>query len=371
MSKLVSSLTRGGVRSPVAQCLLVRFTARVIAESSARDGERPFYDFLESCLRHKSEMVIFEAARAITEMNEVTTRELTPAITVLQLFLSSSKPVLRFAAVRTLNKVAMTHPVAVTNCNIDMEGLISDPNRAIATLAITTLLKTGNESSVERLMKQIQAFLNEIQDENKIVVVEAVRSLCLKYPAKHRALMAFLANVLREEGGFEYKKAIVDTILVLIREIPEAKEPGLSHLCEFIEDCEFTYLSSQARGPCGAPAAPPPPLAARRQGGRLRAALACFHRRDFVLLSGPSFIGVADCPPPPCSRSGAAPARRRGPRDGGARQVHPLHLQPHHPRERERARERRQRARQVRRALPRAAAARRRAAPPLPARQRR
>lgn len=50
-------------------------------------------------------MVIFEAARAITELNGVTTRELTPAITVLQLFLSSSKPVLRFAAVRTLNKV--------------------------------------------------------------------------------------------------------------------------------------------------------------------------------------------------------------------------------------------------------------------------
>ena len=64
-------------------------------------------------------------------------------MTVLQLFLSSSKPVLRFAAVRTLNRVAMTHPMAVTNCNIDMESLISDANRSIATLAITTLLKTG------------------------------------------------------------------------------------------------------------------------------------------------------------------------------------------------------------------------------------
>ena len=52
-------------------------------------------------------MVIFEAARAITELSGVTSRELTPAITVLQLFLSSSKPVLRFAAVRTLNKVRL------------------------------------------------------------------------------------------------------------------------------------------------------------------------------------------------------------------------------------------------------------------------
>lgn len=57
--------------------------------------------------------------------------------------------------------------------------------------------------------------------------------------------MNFLSNILREEGGFDYKKAIVDSILILIREIPDAKESGLSHLCEFIEDCEFTYLSTQ------------------------------------------------------------------------------------------------------------------------------
>ncbi|MBA0614202.1 hypothetical protein Godav_014527, partial [Gossypium davidsonii] len=247
VNKLVSSLTRGSVRSPLAQCLLIRYTSQVIRESTndTQTGDRPFYDFLEGCLRHKAEMVIFEAARAITELNGVTSRELTPAITVLQLFLSSSKPVLRFAAVRTLNKVAMSHPTAVTNCNIDMESLISDQNRSIATLAITTLPKTGNESSVDRLMKQITNFMSDIADEFKIVVVDAIRSLCLKFPLKHRSLMNFLSNILREEGGFEYKKAIVDSIVILIRDIPEAKESGLLHLCEFIEDCEFTYLSTQ------------------------------------------------------------------------------------------------------------------------------
>lgn len=247
VSKLVTQLTRSSVRSPLAQCLVIRYVSQVIAESTANEngGERPFYDFLEGCLRHKSEMVIFEASRAITGLNEVTTRELQPAVTVLQLFLSSSKPVLRFAAVRALNKVAMTHPLSVANCNIDMESLISDQNRSVATLAITTLLKTGNESSVERLMKQITSFMSDIQDEFKIFVVEAIKTLCLKFPQKHRILINFLSNILREEGGFEYKKAIVDSVLCLIKDIPEAKESGLAHLSEFIEDCEFTYLSSQ------------------------------------------------------------------------------------------------------------------------------
>ncbi|XP_020572866.1 coatomer subunit gamma-2 [Phalaenopsis equestris] len=247
ISKLVTSLTKGSVRSPLAQCLLIRYTSQVIRDSSANSqtGERPLSDYLEACLRHKADMVIIEAARAITEFSGVTNRELTPAITVLQLFLSSSKPVLRFAAVRTLNKVAMKYPLAVTNCNIDMESLISDQNRSIATLAITTLLKTGNESSVDRLMKQISNFISDIADEFKIVVVEAIRSLCLKFPLKHRSLMNFLSNILREEGGFEYKKAIIDSIVILIRDIPDAKETGLFQLCEFIEDCEFTYLSTQ------------------------------------------------------------------------------------------------------------------------------
>lgn len=185
---------------------------------NTQNGDRPFFDFLESSLRHKAEMVVLEAARKITEM-DVTSRELAPAITVLQLFLSSSKPVLRFAAVRTLNKVihtssstrscskifllyvfsdlpiisqvAMTRPLAVTNCNVDLESLMSDQNRSIATLAITTLLKTGNESSVDRLIKQITNFMSDIADEFKIVVVDAIRSLCLKFPLKYRSMYVF------------------------------------------------------------------------------------------------------------------------------------------------------------------------------------
>lgn len=35
----------------------------------------------------------------------------------------------------------MKHPSAVIACNLDLENLITDTNRSIATLAITTLLK--------------------------------------------------------------------------------------------------------------------------------------------------------------------------------------------------------------------------------------
>ena len=75
----------------------------------------------------------------------------------------------------------MTHPAAVTACNLDLENLITDSNRSIATLAITTLLKTGSESSVDRLMKQIATFVNEISDEFKVNFVKIMRLFYCSY----------------------------------------------------------------------------------------------------------------------------------------------------------------------------------------------
>ena len=46
------------------------------------------------------------------------------------------------------------------------------------------------------------------------------------------------------QGGFEYKRAIVDCIINIVEENPESKEAGLAHLCEFIEDCEHTVLAN-------------------------------------------------------------------------------------------------------------------------------
>lgn len=242
VSKLVlSQIKATGARGPHATCLLIRLASKVAADDP-NNVDRSIFEFLDVCMRNKSEMVIYEAARAIVNLNNVTAREIAPAVSVLQLFLSSPKPTLRFAAVRSLNKVAMTHPASLKTCNLDMENLITDSNRSIATLAITTLLKTGNENSIDRLMKQISSFMAEISDEFKIVVIDAIRVLCLKFPKKQAALMAFLSTALREEGGADYKRAIVETIISLVENIPEAKDTGLAHLCEFIEDCEFPAL---------------------------------------------------------------------------------------------------------------------------------
>ncbi|XP_053624344.1 coatomer subunit gamma-like [Plodia interpunctella] len=238
-AKLVMKLTRAPLRSPFTLSYLIRLAAKVVDEDP--DAVMPL-DFLETCLRHKSEIVVYEAAHALLNLKKPT-KSLAHAVSVLQIFCGSSKATLRLAGVRTLAKLAIKHPNLVANCAADLENLITDSNRSVATLAVTTLLATGAESSIDRLMKQISGFMSEIPDEFKTVVVNAISCLCTKYPRKYHSLASFLAGMLRDEGGLQYKTAIAEALIDLVENNPEAKETGLAHLCEFIEDCEHTSLA--------------------------------------------------------------------------------------------------------------------------------
>ncbi|KAJ9130432.1 Coatomer subunit gamma [Coniochaeta hoffmannii] len=231
----------GAVKNPAAIVMLVRLAAQLAEEDPSL--RKPMMQLLDNWLRHKSEMVNFEAAKAICDMRDVTDAEVTQAVHVLQLFLTSPRAVTKFAALRILHNFASFKPQAVSVCNPDIELLISNSNRSIATFAITTLLKTGNEASVDRLMKQISGFMTEITDEFKITIVEAIRTLCLKFPSKQAGMLQFLSGILRDEGGYEFKRAVVESMFDLIKFVPDSKEDALAHLCEFIEDCEFTKLA--------------------------------------------------------------------------------------------------------------------------------
>lgn len=231
----------GAVKSPAARVMLVRLAAKLAEDDPSL--RKPMMKLLDDWLRDKSEMVNFEACRAIVGLPDLTDAETTQAIHVLQLFLTSPRAITKFAAIRILHQFASFKPEVVRSCNPDIEALISNTNRSIATFAITTLLKTGNENSVDRLMKQISSFMSEITDEFKVTIVEAIRTLCLKFPSKQAGMLTFLSGILRDEGGYEFKRAVVESMFDLIKFVPEAREEALAHLCEFIEDCEFTKLA--------------------------------------------------------------------------------------------------------------------------------
>jgi coatomer protein complex subunit gamma len=72
---------------------------------------------------------------------------------LVQLAQNGGKPVYKFAALRVMNKIAALQPRLISLCQSELDTLITDPNRSIASLAISTLLKTCNEDQVQKLLK--------------------------------------------------------------------------------------------------------------------------------------------------------------------------------------------------------------------------
>ena len=240
--KQVQSAQTIPINSPLALCLLIRMCTEFLQDDIANNEE--MYRFVKESIRHGVDMVVFEAAKCLCSLR-LNAKELTSVVVVLQIYLSFYKPVLKFATLRLLNKLATTNPLLVATCNIDMETLFTDSNRNIATLAITTVLMTGSEHSIDRLMKEITRFLNDIADEFKSVVIQSMRVLGKKFPQKHAVFLKFLNDALRSEGGFEYKMSIVETIANIVETNPAAKEEELLSLCTLIEDCEYSKISQR------------------------------------------------------------------------------------------------------------------------------
>lgn len=71
ISKMVQKFSKSGLRSPLALCYLIRITAKLI-ESDESGSDRTPFAFIESCLRHKNEMVNYEAASAIVRLPGIT-----------------------------------------------------------------------------------------------------------------------------------------------------------------------------------------------------------------------------------------------------------------------------------------------------------
>ncbi|CDK27298.1 unnamed protein product [Kuraishia capsulata CBS 1993] len=242
LMKMIQQLsTNSPLKNSLAIVQLIRYIGRIIEEDSGLT--QTLFPLLASWLRHKSDMVELEAAKTILSLPGLTGEQHLQAINTLQVLLSVPRTVTRFAAVRILNRTAMKNPEKIVVCNVELESLINDSNRSISTYAITTLLKTGNSDNVDRLIKTISGFMDDISDEFKIIVIEAVRTLSLKFPEKHQSMLSFLNDVLRDEGGFSFKNAIIEAIFDIIKFVPESRESALETLCEFIEDCEFTELA--------------------------------------------------------------------------------------------------------------------------------
>lgn len=238
--KMLTQLSGGVLKNPLALIEVIRCCGR-LSEDPALAAQ--FYPALQAWMGNASEMVSLEAAKTVLNGKNFGPDKDAEAVKVLAELLSAPRVITVFAAARELNRVAMVTPQKVVPVNAELEALVNHSNRLVATYAITTLLKTGSADTVDRLILTILLFMSDISDEFKIVVVDAIRMLTLKFPEKYKPMLSFLADVLRDDGGLHFKSTVVELLFDMVHFIPELREPALENLCEFIEDCEFPELA--------------------------------------------------------------------------------------------------------------------------------
>lgn len=253
LMKLIASLSESStLKNSLSIIQLIRYINKVLLDDETLITH--LFPILAGFLKHKSDMVELEACKTmIGLLHLIKDDEFMNIVLALQKLLSVPRTATRFAAVRLINKISTKHPEKVMVVNLELENLINDSNRSISTLAITTLLKTmgvgtiesTSSESVDRLITKMTSLMDEITEDFKIVIIEAIENLALKFPNKHKKLVSFLSDLLREDGTLQLKSAIVDALFDLIKFLPDdsAKQLILMNLCEFIEDCEFTELS--------------------------------------------------------------------------------------------------------------------------------
>lgn len=255
LMKLITSLSEGSsLKNSLAIIQLIRFINKILLDDESLINH--LFPILAGFLKHKSDMVELEACKTMVGLqNLISDDQFMSIIVTLQKLLGVPRTATRFAAIRLINKISVRHPEKIMIVNLELENLINDSNRSISTLAITTLLKTmgtgtidtgatGSES-VDRLIGKMTSLMDEITEDFKIVIIEAIENLALKFPSKHKKLVSFLTDLLRDDGSLNLKSNIVDVLFDLIKFLPDesGKQLILMNLCEFIEDCEFSELS--------------------------------------------------------------------------------------------------------------------------------
>ncbi|GAB66723.1 coat protein gamma subunit [Plasmodium cynomolgi strain B] len=211
------------------------------------------FDYLKNCLKSKDPMILFECIKCIFELaihdkggrNSTTVFNvdvLNECMKVCQIFLLSSKIVDKFSIIRQINKLSHYRPHVASKINQDIENLLTDSNKSICVLAFTTLLKTGNEANIDRLLSQINNYMTGDNTFFKIQIIEELKNLCFIYPSKCNLILSFLSNNLRDEESYKFKSNTIDAIILIISQIPNSEETAILQLCEFIEDCEYNSL---------------------------------------------------------------------------------------------------------------------------------
>ena len=236
-------------RSQFAICQLIRFITELLLKGDLeKNTEKTFIVFLERSLYSIEESIRIEASRSIMQLTNCKSSLKKTTIGILCDLISSSNKIVRFSALKTLDRYidAYAQNVAV-DIFLEMEKIIEDnnTNSSIKSFAFSIFLKISKGLSDYRLEKMFKTFIEQypkFKEDFKKKLIIISKNISKENPTKNKLYFNFFSSLFKLEAGPQTKLEILDALIWLIYNDKDLKLQALFFLAESIFDCQYDVL---------------------------------------------------------------------------------------------------------------------------------
>ena len=236
-------------RSQFAICQLIRFITELLLKGDLeKNTEKTFIVFLERSLYSIEESIRIEASRSIMQLTNCKSSLKKTTIGILCDLISSSNKIVRFSALKTLDRYidAYAQNVAV-DIFLEMEKIIEDnnTNSSIKSFAFSIFLKISKGLSDYRLEKMFKTFIEQypkFKEDFKKKLIIISKNISRENPTKNKLYFNFFSSLFKLEAGPQTKLEILDALIWFIYNDKDLKLQALFFLAESIFDCKYDVL---------------------------------------------------------------------------------------------------------------------------------
>ena len=236
-------------KSQFAICQLIRFITELLLKGDLdKNTKNTFLVFLERCLYSIEESIRIEAARSIMQLTNCKSTLKKATIGILCDLISSSNRIVKFSALKTLDKYIDKYAQNIAvDIFLETEKIIEDNNTtsSIKYYAFSIFLKISKGLSDYRLEKMFKTFIDQypkFKEDFKKKLIIISKNISRENPIKNKLYYNFFTSILKLEAGAQTKLEILEAIIWFIYNDKDLKLQALFFLAESIFDCQYDVL---------------------------------------------------------------------------------------------------------------------------------
>jgi len=236
-------------RSQFAICQLIRYVTDLLLKTDLEEStKKTFHIFLQMSLYRLEESIKIEAARSIMIIPNISASIRQETIATLCELISSSNKIVRFAALKTLDKHidGFAQNVAV-DIFLELEKIIEDSgtNSSIKSYAFSIFLKISKGLSDYRLEKMFKTFIEQytkFKEDFKKKLINISKNISRENPTKNKLYYDFFCSVFKLDAGPQTKLEILDALIWFVYNDKDLKLQTIFFLAESLFDCQYDVL---------------------------------------------------------------------------------------------------------------------------------